>query len=145
MQSSEFAGQMAMLDRDMIENTIQRIHHLRANAQFEALERYLAPDAVFEYVGLGAKFPYAGRFAGKPAIIALYKTINIEIEMLNSRLVERVIDGERAFTRRLVDVRHRGTGKRDSHEIWDTWKFRHGLVTASVKLVDTGAYERLQL
>ncbi len=144
MQSEEVFSKLAILDREEIENAIRNIHNLRANAQFDALERYLAPDAVFEYVGDSINFPYAGIYTGKKAIIALYNWINTEIEMLDSRMVERIIDGDRAFSRRKVEVQHRGTGVHDVHEIWDTWKFRDGLVTHSVKLVDTRAYDRLQ-
>jgi len=144
MQSDELSSRLAVLDRDLIENLIRDIHQLGADAKFEAMEKYLAPQAEFEYIGDRSQFPFAGRYVGKSEIIDLYRAMNTEIEIINGALLDIMIDGNRAFSRRWVDVRHRGTGARESHEIWDTWKFRDGEVEKSVKLLDISAFERLQ-
>ena len=144
MQSAETLGRLAVLDRDLIENTIREIHLLRSQAKFDALERYLAPKAVFEYVGDRRVFHYAGRYVGKKNIIELYKTINTEIEMLDSQLLNCIIERDRAFSRRRVAVRHRGTSRFERHEIWDVWRFCDGLVVSSQKLIDISAFGRLR-
>ena len=144
MQSEETLARLAGLDREQIETAIRKIHLRRCTAQYEALEHYLAPEAEFEYIGKSPSFPYARRYIGKKDIIELYKTINTEIELLNCVILDIIIDGSQAFSRRRVDVRHRGTGVRETHEIWDVWKFRDGMISESIKLMDFGAYERLQ-
>jgi hypothetical protein len=144
VQSEETVAKLASLDRDNIEITIRDIHLLRSQAKFDALERYLAQEAVFEYIGESKTFPYARRYVGKGEIIRLYKTINTEIEMLGSALLNVIVEGPDAFSRRRVDVRHRGTGVRETHEIWDLWKFRDNMVSESIKLMDFSAYYRLQ-
>ena len=144
MQSEDTFAKLASLDRDAIETAIRDIHMLRAQAKFDALERYLAPEAEFEYIGKGDNFPYARRYIGKAEIIQLYKTINTEIETLDSTLLMVIVEGSQAYSRRRVDVRHRGTGVREIHEIWDIWKFRESMVSESIKLMDFSAYERLQ-
>ena len=144
MQSDELSSQLAALDREPIEQVIRDIHDLRAEAKFDALEQYLAPEAVFEFIGDRRQFRYAGRYCGRDQIIALYRTINTEIEIIGSKLLDWMIDGNKAFSRRLVHARHRGTGLCEIHEIWDTWKFRDCLVEESVKMLDISAFERLQ-
>ncbi len=144
MQSEETLARLAGLDREQIETVIHKIHLRQCPAQYEALEQYLAPEAEFEYIGKSPSFPYTRRYIGKKEIVELYKNINTEIELLNCTIIDVIIDGPQAFSRRRVDVRHRGTGVRETHEIWDVWKFRDGMVRESIKLMDFGAYERLQ-
>jgi hypothetical protein len=144
MQSEGVATELAVLDRGLIEQTVRDIHVLRAGAKFDALERYLAPEAVFEYIGHSTSFPYARRYCGKVEIINLFRTINTEIEVLDSELLSTMVDGRQAFSRRRVAIRHRGTGAQEVHEIWDIWKFRDGLVEESIKMIDISAYQRLQ-
>jgi len=144
MQSADFTSSLAVLDRETIEMSIRRFNILRTDGQFDALSSYLAPDAVFEYPGDRVSFPYAGRYCGKAAIIDLLKRVNTEIQMLHCDTSDPIIDGDQAFSRRVVKVRHRGTGVREIHDIWDMWRFRHGLIVFSQKMVDISAYTRLQ-
>lgn len=144
MQSDEVLAKLAVLDRETIEQTIRDIHLLRAQAKYDALERYLAPEAEYEFVGSGPGFPFVGKYIGKSDIIDMFKTTNTEIEVLNSSLLKLMIEGDQAFTRRRVDARHRGTGLREVHEIWNIWKFRDGLVEKCIVFLDVSAYARLQ-
>lgn len=144
MQSDDTASRLAAVDRALIESAIRDIHQMSAEAKFEAMEKCLAPEAEFEYVGNRGQFPFAGLYRGKSEIIALYRAMNTEIEIINNVVLDVLIDGGKAFSRRWVDVRHRGTGARENHEIWDIWRFRESLVQKSVKLLDISAFERLQ-
>ncbi|MGD9713739.1 MAG: nuclear transport factor 2 family protein [Beijerinckiaceae bacterium] len=144
MQSAELDAMLGSLDRERIETTIRTVHALHSQAKYDALERYFACDVVFEYVGDKRRFPYAGRYEGAAAIISLLKTVNTEIETLKSTLLELLFDGNRAFSRRRLHVRHRGTGIQLTHEIWDIWRFRDGLIQDSQKLIDIRAYAHMQ-
>lgn len=144
MQSEETLSLLAALDRDVIENAIKDICDLQVQGRFDALERYLAPGAEFRFLGDPRAFPYAGLCVGKKNIIGFYRRFHTEIEFLDHDVTDCIVEGERAFSRRVVSVVHRGTSLGEQHEIWDLWRFRNGLVMSSVKLLDISAYDRMQ-
>lgn len=144
MEDANLTAKFAILDRELIENSIRAILDLRAQSNFEAFDVYLAEDVVFEYIGNKDSFIWAGKYRGLQTVKDLYRRINVDIEVLESDVCEVIIEGNHAFSRRRLAVRHRGTGVRISHEIWDIWYFRNGKIIESKKLVDTKAFENLQ-
>lgn len=144
MQSIEILKRLALLDRDRIERVLEDVLDLRAGNRFDQLVALTTTDVSMEVVGDRRRFAFAGRYDGQAAVIAAHYRMHVDVEFFDQTVADRLVDQDRAFLRRIVRVRHRGTGQVCEHEIWDLLRFRDGLISHMTKFIDANAFEGMQ-
>ena len=139
MQSIDILRQLAVLDRDRIEQVLHDLIELRTNENVEAFSKLAAPNIVLEVVGDPRHFGPAGRYPGKVAAMDVLRRMIIDVIHLDYEILDQMIDHDKAMVRRIVRARHRGTGITLEHEIWDLVQFEDGMISRITKFVDMHA------
>ncbi len=107
-------------------------------------QRYCAPDVICEFVGKRSAISYAGRHRGIEALAHIVRSIAVDFEQVGSATPEMVIEDGAVATRRTVEWRHRGTGRRGIVELADFVRFEHGLIVELVEFRDSVALLQMQ-
>ena len=105
-----------------------------------------AQDVVSEFVGDRSTIFYAGRHRGVEALVSIIRSIGVEFEQLGHTQQPdfMIVDGEFAATRRSVEWRHRGTGRRGLVELADFVRYRAGKLVELVEFRDSLALLQMQ-
>lgn len=104
-----------------------------------------AADVVSEFVGDRATISYAGRHVGIDALSNIIGRIGVDFEQLGRATRDVVlVDGEHAATRRTVEWRHRGTGRRGLVELADFVRYRGGKMVELIEFRDSLALLQMQ-
>lgn len=104
-----------------------------------------SPDVVCEFVGDRATIAHAGRHRGIEALVNIVRSIGMEFEQLGHAAPDEVIvDGGNAATRRIVEWRHRGTGRCGQVQLADFVRFEGGRIVELVELRDSTALLKMQ-
>lgn len=106
--------------------------------------RYCAPDVICEFVGNRKTISYAGRHRGIEALAHIVRSISVDFEQVGSATPDMTIDGGAVATRRTVEWRHRGTGRRGIVELADFVRFEGGLIAELVEFRDSVALLQMQ-
>jgi len=96
-----------------------------------------SPDIVCEFVGDKSRIPYAGRHTGVDTLERIIRTIAIDFEQLDQTIWEILVDGGRVASRRTVEWRHRGTGRRGLVELADFARIEDGLIVEIIEFRDS--------
>ena len=143
MQSIEALKKLAVFDRERIEHVVSRHRELRLAEDFQGMAEFYAGHASLELLGNPKQFTYAGVYLGRAGVVDALRRMGTEVEFLDSETLDMLIDHDRAMMRNRVRVRHRGTGKALSHEIWDIFRFEAGLIVHQVKFIDLKSFDAL--
>jgi ketosteroid isomerase-like protein len=103
-----------------------------------------SPDVVCEFVGDRTTVSHAGRHRGIAALINIVRSIEVEFEQLGIALPEVIVDGGAAAARRIVEWRHRGTGRRGQVQLADFVRFEDGRIVEIVEFRDSMALLQMQ-
>jgi ketosteroid isomerase-like protein len=104
-----------------------------------------SPDVVCEFVGDRASISHAGRHRGLEALINIVGSVGMEFEQLGHAARDEVIvDGGNAATRRIVEWRHRGTGRRGQVQLADFVRYEDGRIVELVEFRDSTALLQMQ-
>ena len=110
-----------------------------------ALMRELcSPDVVCEFVGDRTTVSHAGRHRGVEALINIVRSIEVEFEQLGTAMPEVIVDGGAAAARRIVEWRHRGTGRCGQVQLADFVRFEDGRIVEIVEFRDSMALLQMQ-
>jgi len=101
-------------------------------------------DVVCEFVGDRASISHAGRHRGVEALINIVRGLGVEFEQLGLATSEIIIDGGMAASRRTVEWRHRGTGRRGHIQLADFVRFEDGRIVEVVEFGDSMALLRMR-
>ncbi|WP_442755260.1 nuclear transport factor 2 family protein [Methylocystis sp. JAN1] len=110
----------------------------------ELFRSYYAPDVVCEFVGDPRTIAYAGRHRGIEALLSVVRSVAVDFEQVGCATPEMVIDGGSVATRRTVEWRHRGTGRRGIVELADFVRFEDGRIVELVEFRDSVALLQMQ-
>ncbi len=94
-------------------------------------------DAVFTMTGEIHDYPFSGVYRGKDNILGLLRRIDAEIEMSDHKILNLVVDGDRAGLRRSLRIRHRGTSASRPLVIGNFVTFRDRRIAELYEYVDT--------
>jgi ketosteroid isomerase-like protein len=132
---------MAEDPRAAIRDVVAQV--LAARADPDAFLGFFHEDAVFFMTGSIPTFPFAGVYAGKAAIRAMVKRIDIEVEHMAMETLQLLVDDDRLALLRRVSLRHRGTAARVDLIVCDFVRFRDFKVTEIHEHFDTHSYASL--
>jgi ketosteroid isomerase-like protein len=144
MQSAEDLARLAIVDRELIEMSLQGILDRLRAMDLNGLLTYFADDVAFELIGNWSIFPRSGQHRGKDAWAQALTAIYTNVENLGSEVNDIVIDGDRAAVRRTTRLRNYGTGRVGDVAIVDFLRYRDGLVVEVTEIVDSLAIARLE-
>lgn len=116
----------------------------RGSPDIELFRSYYAPDAVCEFVGDRRTIAYAGRHRGIEALSSIIRSIAVDFEQVSCATPDMVIDGGSVATRRTVEWRHRGTGRRGIVELADFVRFEEGRIVELIEFRDSVALLQMQ-
>ena len=97
-----------------------------------------------EFVGDRTTISHAGRHRGIEALINIVRSIEVEFEQLGFAMPEVIVDGGAAAARRIVEWRHRGTGRRGQVQLADFVRFEDGRIVEIVEFRDSMALLQMQ-
>ena len=137
MQSLRDIRALAYIDRDLIEERATRFARHRASADLKTLMSLVSENAVVTVPGNPSLAPCFGRYSGAAAVLRFYAQCHIEYEVLRLRIVDILVDGERAAVRSSCRMRHRGTGRSCQVEICDILRFENALIIDVYSYMDT--------
>jgi len=143
MQSSDVSRQLAVFDRERIERVMHEVASFRAGGAVEKIASLLCEDIRLEFAGNLPGFPFLGEYHGREAALFMLNRMRTEIEYVSFDILAAIIELDSAFMRRRAVLRHRGTGKSGAVEIWDTYRFRDGMVSELVLFPDLAALRQL--
>jgi ketosteroid isomerase-like protein len=129
---------------EMAQRMMELGNFSRQGPEVELFRRYCSPDVVCEFVGDRATISYAGRHRGIGALVNIVRTIGVDFEQVGGATPEMVVEGGAVATRRTVEWRHRGTGRRGIVELADFVRFEGGLIVELVEFRDSVALLQMQ-
>jgi ketosteroid isomerase-like protein len=121
-----------------MEAMIRRVFERRAAGDVEGMLQAAADDIVYRMNGWQGGTDQIVRH-GKPALIELFREININLENLGSDIHDIVIDDPLVVLRRTSHIRHRGTNQTVAIEMCNFFTFRDGLIVEAVEFADVAA------
>lgn len=123
-------------DRDR--STHDLVHEvLFARADHAKFIGFFHDDAVFTVIGQIYDYLFSGVYRGKDNILDLLRRIDAEIEMTDHKILNLVVDGDRAGLRRSVRIRHRGTAASRPLIVANFVAVRDGRIAELYEYVDT--------
>jgi len=137
MQSLESLRLLATVDRDLIEELAATFARLRGQSDSSKLMSLLSPNAVFTIPGDATLLSCVGRYEGSAAILRFFAHCHIDYEILKLKLLDVLVDGDRAAVRSSCLLRHRGTGLARALNICDVLRFENGLIVDVFSHLDT--------
>lgn len=143
MQTPESIRNLALLDRDLIEQRIHDLLRLRAVGDISGMARYAAPDLVIKSAA-GRAYPFHTHYVGLQQCVEFGRAVHIAYENLGSTVNKLLIDGECAALQRTARIRNRGAGRTIEVDFWDFFKFRDGLIVEFAEYPDTAAFSQLE-
>lgn len=133
------------MPREAIVALMTQMANFSAHPDMSLFQEAFDPDVVCEFVGDRTAISYAGRHRGVEALLNIIRRIGIEFEQLGHAEPDVVlVDGEYAATRRTVEWRHRGTGRRGLVELADFVRYRGGKMIELVEFRDSLALLQMQ-
>lgn len=133
------------LPRDEMARRLVAMSSFSCGPDIALLREICSPDVVCEFVGDRATIAHAGRYRGVEALINIVRGVGMEFEQLGHVTPDEVIvDGESAATRRTVEWRHRGTGRRGQVQLADFVRFEDGRIVEIVEFRDSTALLQMQ-
>jgi ketosteroid isomerase-like protein len=133
------------LPRDEMARRLVAMSSFTRGPDITLFREICSPDVVCEFVGDRATIAHAGRHRGIEALINIVRDIGMEFEQLGHAMPDEVIvDGGSAATRRTVEWRHRGTGRRGQVQLADFVRFEDGRIVELVEFRDSTALLRMQ-
>jgi len=102
-----------------------------------AIHKYCAANIVCEFVGDRGRIPYAGRHIGVAALCGVVRAIAVEFEQLSYEIADTVIDEGRVASRRRVEWRHRGTGRRGVVALAEFLRFEDRRIVELIEFRDS--------
>ncbi len=133
------------LSRDEMARRLVAVSNFSRGPDIALIREICSPDVVCEFVGDRATISHAGRHRGVEALINIVRSIGMEFEQLGHAAPEQVIvDGGSAATRRTVEWRHRGTGRRGQVQLADFVRFEDGRIVELVEFRDSTALVQMQ-
>jgi len=143
MQSADSIRQLALLDRERLEQVMRDVAGFRAGGAAEKIASHLTEDLRLELAGHSPNFPYLGEYRGREAALFMLNRMRTDIEYQSFEMLALLVDHDQGFMRRRAQLRHRGTGKSGPVEIWDIYRFRDGRVCDLTIFLDLPALMRL--
>ncbi len=116
----------------------------RQGPDIKLFRSYYAPDVVCEFVGDRRSIAYAGRHRGIEALLSVVRSVAVDFEQVSCATPDMVIDGGSVATRRTVEWRHHGTGRRGIVEVADFVRFEEGKIVELVEFRDSVALLQMQ-
>jgi ketosteroid isomerase-like protein len=122
---------------------VEEYTQARIAMDYRRIAAVLDPDAVYEMPANPATSVYSGECRGRDNICELMRQCDAMLELRESRILDVLIDGERAAVRWSTLQRNRGTG--DAVPVYGCAFItqRDGLITRYVNYVDTATINEL--
>jgi len=118
---------------------------LASRADVDVFLSFFHDDAVFHMTGCVADFSFAGVYAGKRAIRAMLRRIDVEVEFSDAKILNLLIDDDRIALLRGARARHRGTAARIDLVASNFIRFKDLKVCEIHEHFDTCSYAALAL
>ena len=139
MQTSAASQKLATLDRECIAKSVLTFYAARLAGDTEACLACFSPAIVFEVVNATGLFRVTGRHMGLPAMRRSIDANSMEFEILENRVTDMLIDGERVAVRRQTKLRGRGSGVTRKVESFEYARVVDGLIVELAQYLDTAA------
>lgn len=130
---------LAELDRELIEKNIRAMYAARLSGDAKQWVSYCSANVRARVVSATGAHGFVGEIAGHEQYLQALRVYETEIELLNTEILDLIIDGARASVRRRVTVRGRGSGVTRTFESFDHMKFEAGLIVDVEQFTDTYA------
>jgi ketosteroid isomerase-like protein len=144
MQSRKHLAEVAAGDRALFEARVHQMLELCSAGNLAAMMDYVSEDIVYEMVGNWSMFPFSQPVRGKEAFAHALGFIFTHFQSLGSEVHDIVVDGDRVAIRRTTRLRATGTNREGDIAVVDFVRFRDGLLTELIELVDSLAMARLE-
>jgi ketosteroid isomerase-like protein len=133
-----FAERRPGLDRDEIERRArQLIMFPSSGPEVGTILEFCADGIVCDFVGDGARIPYAGRHYGLEALINIVRAVAVDFEQTHCETHEMIIEGGQVAGRRRVEWRHRGTGRCGIVDLANFVRFEDGKIVELIEFRDS--------
>ncbi len=132
------------LSRDEMARRLIAMGSFSRSPDIALFRELCSPDVVCEFVGDRTTVSHAGRHRGIDALINIVRTIEVEFEQLGIAMPEVIVDGGAAAARRIVEWRHRGTGRCGQVQLADFVRFEDGRIVEIVEFRDSTALLQMQ-
>jgi len=143
MRDPEAGKALAILDRELYRARVLAFYGDRGFAASQACQTLCAEAVSFEIVGDAVLHPFVGRRFGRAGMVEALRAFNIDLECLGAKVEEVLIDADRVAVRRLLALRHRGSGRRVEVRCFDYFSFDLGAISAIVLFMDTAKVSRV--
>jgi ketosteroid isomerase-like protein len=137
------------LARDEMARRLIAMGSFSRSPDIALIRKLCSPDVVCEFVGDRTTVSHAGRHRGIEALINIVRSIEVEFEQRGFAMPEVIVDGGAAAARRIVEWRHRGTGRRGQVQLADFVRFEDGRIVEIVefatawRFADAGVTKRV--
>jgi len=129
--------------RAFLEWAVREILDLRARGDVEAILASAGPDFVYSPCGEWSKAPYVPDRCDRVTFAEALRLFNVEYEVLDSKIHELLIEGDRVALDRIARTRIRGAGGVATVDAWDHFRFRDNQVIEFAAYLDTAKLLKL--
>lgn len=130
---------LAELDRELIETNIRAMYAARLRGDARQWASYTSPNVRLRVVSATGSHGFVGEINGRSQYLQALRVYETEIELIDTQILDLIVDGDLASVRRRVTVRGRGTGVTRTFESFDYFKFEAGLMLDVEQFTDTFA------
>ena len=141
MLTAQSQRELAILDRQLIENNLRAIYDARKRGDIQALVHLLSEKIRANVVSTTGSYGFVGPVIGTEQMLRALRTIEAEVELLDTEIIDMVIDGDCASVHRKVVMRGRGTGVTREMHAFDYCKFENGILVEVEQFTDTQALD----
>ena len=126
-----------MADRQEIENILLKAYALRQASDLDAILSLFAPNAIYHVSGSEQASPIASRVFVQAELGIALKQILDNFDLIEYKILDLVIEGNRAAVRWTGKFRFRPTKEILESDIAHFWTIEDGKITALVEFCDT--------
>jgi ketosteroid isomerase-like protein len=137
------SGEGTMTDNAALETVIRDIYDARMRGDVDAILRHTADDVHFAIAGCGASSAVPCSVDGRDALRDVLGHLVSAFEFSNGRVINLMIDRDRAFVHWRVQVRAPASGQEAETELVDLVQFAGDKVRSFTQFADTALASRL--
>lgn len=129
-------------ERETIVAQVETVLDSMQRGDLATTVKCFAPDVIYRG-GTCVMYPASMQGQGREGLAHTLRAIHVEYEILETTLLQLVIDGDRAGALRVSRLRHRGTGRTGIVHTWNFLRFRDGLISEFSEFPDTAAFAHI--
>jgi ketosteroid isomerase-like protein len=125
------------MNRNEIETLVRKLYETRVDGDIDALSQLFAEDATFQIAGSPEYSMLASLAEGHETVMSLMRTIVDTFSLSDVKILDLLVDGDKAAVRWRATVHVMTTGQTVTTEIAAFVEIADGKVVSLIEFVDT--------